>query len=136
VAPAWRASTRLTSVTPPWKRSTSAKTSTRLQVASTIASLTWSLSTSSCSALTRRRAHRELLEQRHRRGLVAHAHREQAHASSPALPAAFADCGGTRTLVTPAPPRRLGPLLLAEEGQHLQLDGEVDLADVDPGRAR
>jgi hypothetical protein len=53
VAPACRASTRLTSVTPPWKRSTSAKTSTRLQVASTMASLTCALSTSSCSAFTR-----------------------------------------------------------------------------------
>src|ERR687894_29843 len=139
VAPAWRASTRLTSVTPPWNRSTSAKTSTRLQVASTMASLTWSVPTSSCRALT---------------------------VSSAPIANCSSSATGAVWWLTPtasrltSPPRRrssdafaglLCPwvssrarsrghlhrrrgraALLAEEREDLQLDGEVDLADVDP----
>src|ERR687894_589639 len=139
VAPAWRASTRLTSVTPPWNRSTSAKTSTRLQVASTMASLTWSVPTSSCRALT---------------------------VSSAPIANCSSSATGAVWWLTPtasrltSPPRRrssdafaglLCPwvssrarsrshlhrrrgraALLAEEREDLQFDGEVDLADVDP----
>jgi hypothetical protein len=58
-------------------------------------------------------AHRELLEQRHGGGLVAHAHRQEAHAAH----------------------LHRRPALLAEEREHLQLHGQVDLADVDPAGA-